>query len=451
MRRIIFAVVQKPILVAFLLGAAFVWSDAARVAAIALAPASATGLVTAISAGDGYTCAVKDGGAWCWGYNADGQLGNGTTTDSVVPVAVSGLTSGVSAISTDSQYGCAVKDGVAWCWGANSDGQLGDNSQTDSDVPVKVSDAAGFTNSGVSAISAGYGHACVLKDGGVWCWGYNGDPYASNPTLNPVPVNPVPVEITGMGSAVTAISAGYGHTCAVKDGGAWCWGYNGAGQLGNGSQTDSDVPVKVSDAAGFTNSGVSSISAGHVHTCALKAGGAWCWGETTRGQLGDGSTERSPVPVAVSGLTSGVIAISAGSLYTCALREGGAWCWGSNDYGELGNSIAAQSSVPVAVTGLASDVSAISAGIVHTCAQKDGASWCWGNNGAGQLGNNSTTESRVPVEVQWPRLSALPPGGSGPGSDANGWIWLGVSALAMGALSLRLGIRRRRRFRSVFS
>jgi alpha-tubulin suppressor-like RCC1 family protein len=309
---------------------------------------------------------------------------------------------------------CALKDGGAWCWGINSWGELGNDSITrNSPVPVAVSGLA----TGVTAISAHFSHACALKDGGVWCWGYNNYGGLGN---NDNLASPVPVAVQGLESGVSAVSVGDNHTCALKGDGVVCWGDNEYGQLGNGggttctppigmSQPCSAVPVAVSGLA----SGVTAISAGGFHTCALREGGVWCWGQNQDGQLGNNSTTDSPVPVAVSGLASGVSAISAaasgaGAGHTCALKDGGVWCWGQNQFGQLGNNSTTNSAVPVAVSGLTTGVSAISAGGWHTCALKDGGAWCWGFNYDGELGNDSTTDSPVPVAVLAP-VTPTPP------------------------------------------
>jgi len=412
------------------------------------------GAISAIDAGEAYTCALKDGGVWCWG--ADG------TTGSSVPVAVPGLTSGVSAISADNS--CALKGGGVWCWGSNgisdspvpvavpgltsgvtaiSDGGgacavkdggawcLDTNAQSPAFVSVSgltggvsaisgtcavkdggvwcwdegnVAVAVSGLGSGVSAISAGTGHVCAVKDGGVLCWGSNFSRQLGNNGTD----SPVPVAVSGLTSGVSAISAGGGYSCALKDGGVWCWGDNSIGQLGNNSTTDvcglnffpcSHLPVAVTGLA----SGVSAISAGRDHSCALKDDGAWCWGRNDAGQLGNNRPTHSDVPVAVSGLESSVTAIEG----ACALKHGGVWCWGANDAGQLGNNSITDSAVPVAVSGLGSGVSALE-GSTHanfgfaassTCALKAGGVWCWGANDAGQLGNNSTTNSVVPVAV----------------------------------------------------
>ena len=315
-----------------------------------LAPGDVAGLgtaITAIAPGYQHTCALTvGGGVKCWGSNFRFQLGDNTNVARLTPVDVVGLDESVKAVTVGNVHSCALTAaGGVKCWGT-ANGQLG-NPGPSSPVPIDVD---GLT-SGVTAISAGIFHTCALTNaGGVKCWGFNRfGQLGDNSTTDRVD----PVDVVGLTSGIVAISAGVLHTCATTAaGGAKCWGGNGQGQLGDGTTTDRLTAVDVTGLAG----GIKAIAAGGGsenpgHTCALTtAGGTKCWGYNGFGQLGDGSLINQSAPVDVIGLASGVTAMDTGAAHTCALTNSGALkCWGYSYYGQIGNGSAGVQTLPVAV------------------------------------------------------------------------------------------------------
>ena len=248
----------------------------------------------AVSASQHHTLALKtDGSLWAWGWNTLGQLGLGDMTDRNAPAQV-GTEKGWAAVSAGDNHTLALKkDGSLWAWGDNYHGQLGVGLPTSHRItPVQVGSAKDW-----AAVSTGYDHTLALKtDGSLWAWGERGYGFTSE-TGGYTPVQ------VGTAKDWAAVSAGFNHKLALKkDGSLWAWGNNTDGQLGigtsgSGFQDKLNAPVQVGSAKDWA-----AVTAGHDHTLALKKDGSlWGWGDNIRGQLGDGTTTDRNTPVRVGG------------------------------------------------------------------------------------------------------------------------------------------------------
>ena len=369
-----------------------------------------------ISAGRvNHTCAVVSGRALCWGAGGNGQLGNNNTETMVTPQQVAGLETGVTQISAGTDHTCAVANGAAKCWGNGiRGGALGaGRSASFSLAPVQV---IGL-ETGVTQISAVNQHTCAVANGAAFCWGNGGSGRLGDGSESGSRYTPHGV--IGLTSGVTQISAGTSHTCAVVGGSAKCWGANNSGRLGTGDLNDTSTPKQV---YGLTT-GVEQISAGNQHACAVVEGRALCWGLGNNGRLGhnempqtsmDGMTTGGPNadksrPTQVYGLTSGVTQISAGISHTCAVVRGRAVCWGLGSDGRLGDGMTMTRNTPQQVVGLTTGVTQISAGADHTCAVVNERAVCWGKGSAGQLGHNEPTETINGVMMGGPKTDKSTP------------------------------------------
>ncbi len=369
--------------------------------------------IAQLAAGSDHTCVLTVGGSvQCWGANDYGQLGDGSLTVRTLPVNVTGLTSGVKTIAAGGHQSCAVmQDGGVKCWGGfdgSSEGAAAlttnaaaiagtraraESANVTNTVPIDIQGL----NSTITEVAVGERHSCALTAvGGVKCWAIDVDDYYY---YSYIVTSTTPVDIHGLTSDIQAITTGNDHLCVLTNaGGVKCLGANYYGQLGNGTNAESRVPV---DVTGLT-SGVIAIRAASDHTCALLTSTAiQCWGENYSGQLGDGSMISRSNPVDVVGLNSDVATLAIGGAHSCAvLNNGAAKCWGNNSAGQVGDSSTTRRTIPVDVVTLNRNVTQLTAGDSHTCALlTTGIVKCWGSNSSGQLGNGVSSTRATGIDV----------------------------------------------------
>ncbi len=366
-----------------------------------------------------HTAAVlPDGTVRAWGENDDGQLGDNTLTGRSAPVTVkapngSGALTGIVAVGTASRTTFAVhRDGRVFGWGENNEGQVGDGTRTKRRLPVTVTGPGGTgLLRDIVAISGGYEFAVALRaDGTVWAWGDNADGQLGDGTTTD---STVPVQVKGPGGVghltrVVAIAGavdGY-HVVALRaDGTVWAWGDNTEGQLGAGDMASSSVPVQVKGAAGTGYlTGVVEVAAGESFSMGRRADGSvWTWGHNGNGQLGDGTRIGSLVPVRVNGLARAT-AIGAGTRHALAvLADRTVRAWGNNGDGQLGDGSSDDAVAPVRVRGLnaRAGVVAVNGGRRHSVSvAADGTIRSWGENYEGQLGDGTEYDSTAPVAAR---------------------------------------------------
>ncbi len=369
---------------------------------------------TAVSAGRDFSCGVTPlKTAYCWGHNFSGSLGTGTALNTATPTLVS-LPAGVTfdSVSAGQDHACGLTPaGAVYCWGTNTFGQLGDGTTNSSSVPVAVATPAGLV---FTHVSAGARFSCArapTQNGAtinlVYCWGLNSVGQLCNAfdlgTLNP---NSTPLVVQG--GPFTDVSAGFDHACSTAttpDNRALCWGNNSSGQLGQGGGASPGTvdPTAVQGAAKYA-----FIASGVAFSCGIQTDGeTFCWGSNGSGQIGTTTTDTiQTFPTVIDGGLTWQN-VSAGQALACGVSQAGAgYCWGANDFGQLGIGISTpQAFGPHAVTGSLT-FKMIDAGYFHACGvTTTNRAYCWGraqdgaNVDASDLGNGASTPSNAPVAV----------------------------------------------------
>lgn len=394
---------------------------------LAGAPVTPVTSATDLTAGVYHSCAtVTDEGLYCWGNNQAGQLGDPDFAPALTAVNVL-VDGGLYQVSAGFLSTCGLSvEGVAYCWGDNQFGSLGTSTApTGSEVPLLVD-----TEDRFSSISVGGLHACALRlDGAAYCWGFNGFGQLGDGTTTD---RTTPVQVASE-RRFQSISAGYIHTCGVTTlGEVLCWGLNEFGQLGDGTLQNRSVPGFAALEGRF-----SGVSAGGLHSCAWSAvGEAHCWGLDNFGQLGagQGPDRERPTPTPVSDLR--FVELSAGGLHSCGVTvDGIGHCWGYNGSGALGDGSTTDRAQPVQVSG-GQRYSALRTGLHHSCGTvMDGTVRCWGYNRYGQLGDGSRDNRSLPQEVLQgdPFFTEI-----AQGEDEVAAV---VAALVGGSLVLHTGVR----------
>ena len=379
-------------------------------------PSAGTGVPTffkdakAVYVGAYHTLVIdKDDKLWAWGANDFGELGDGTTISSSIPVPVGENDEQKNmkwkTVSAGFGHTLAIdKDDRLWAWGANSFGQLGDGTTEQCNRPAQIGSDTW------KVVSAGMYHTLAIdSDGKLWAWGANSDDQLGYTSLlyddvYGLPYSHTPKPVEGVaGVQWETVSAGFGHTLAIdKDDKIWTWGDNSFGQLGVGDTTSRNRPVKLTGEFAEYKWKAVYAGAGDYTVAIDKDDKIWTWGRNNMGQLGSGLTADRSIPgqLTVEFAEYKWKSVSTFYEHTVAVDiDGKLWAWGRNWEGQLGIGSHDSSSHHTPIY-IGDRWKAVFAGFVHTVAIKiDDVLWSWGDNSYGQLGSGSTTNSNIPKRV----------------------------------------------------
>jgi alpha-tubulin suppressor-like RCC1 family protein len=345
-----------------------------------------------VSAGSNRSCGVTmDNRLYCWG---DGPLGDGTFSPHRTPLAIGGALR-FQSVSAGNYFSCAVTtDYHAYCWGRNFYGNVGDGTLNDRLTPVRVAGGLRFRSIGTGAF-----HTCGVSysDGRAYCWGQNtSGQLGDGTTIN----RSAPAAVAG-GRQFRYVEGGDSHTCGLsQDSRAFCWGSDNVGQLGDGAERLRHLrPVLVIGGYHYRQ-----LDTGDDHACGVTLSyRAICWGYGGAGQIGDGKTLNRFEPRAVAGGLT-LSRVTAGGRATCAEDPNDRiYCWGWNLNGELGDGTETMRLTPVRIYGGLALAQVSTGRSFNTCGRTAaGVAYCWGFNGYGQLGDGSNLDSSIPVRVVGP-------------------------------------------------